>query len=62
MSICPNSSMSRPWRRWSEAVAIDPNEAMSYAVLAEVLSRMGRSEDALEAAAQALRLKPVIAD
>ena len=39
------------------AVALDPNEAMSYAALAMVLSYMGRSEDALEAAAQALRLK-----
>jgi tetratricopeptide (TPR) repeat protein len=39
-------------------VALAPDEAWSYAALAEVLSRMGRSEDALEAAAQALRLKP----
>src|SRR5262249_5987190 len=29
---------------------------------AEVLSRVGRTEEALEAAAQALRLKPLIAD
>src|SRR5262249_4326489 len=34
----------------------------SYAALAEVLSRMGRTEEALEAAAQALRLKSFIAD
>ena len=44
------------------AVALAPNEAESYAALAEVLSYMGRTEDALEAAAQALRLKPAIAD
>src|SRR5262249_45645584 len=39
------------------AVALAPTEAESYAALAEVLSRVGRTEDALEAAAQALRLK-----
>jgi adenylate cyclase len=44
------------------AVALAPTEAGSYAALAEVLSRMGRSEDALEAAAQALRLKPLMVD
>jgi adenylate cyclase len=44
------------------SVALAPAEAWSYAGLAEVLSRVGRSEDALEAAAQALRLKPFIAD
>jgi Tfp pilus assembly protein PilF len=39
-------------------VTLAPTEAGSYAFLAEVLSRMGRTEDALEAAAQAaLRLK-----
>jgi len=44
-------------------VALAPTEAVSYAALAEVLSRVGRSEDALEAAAQALRLQPfIIAD
>jgi tetratricopeptide (TPR) repeat protein len=43
-------------------VALAPTEASSYAALAEVLSRMGRTEDALEAAAQALRLKPLIVD
>jgi adenylate cyclase len=36
--------------------------AFSYAGLAEVLSRMGRAEEALEAAEQALRLKPVMVD
>jgi adenylate cyclase len=39
------------------AVALGPAEAESYAALAEVLSRGGKSEEALEAAAQALRLK-----
>jgi len=34
----------------------------SHAALAMVLSHMGRTEDALEAAAQALRSKPVIPD
>jgi tetratricopeptide (TPR) repeat protein len=43
-------------------VALAPNEAWSYAVLAEVLSCMGKSEDALEETAQALRLKPAVAD
>jgi tetratricopeptide (TPR) repeat protein len=44
------------------AVARVPTEAISYAGLAEVLSRVGKSDGALEAAAQALRLKPLIAD
>lgn len=39
------------------AVALDPTEADSHAALAEVLSRMGRTEDALETAAEALRLR-----
>jgi TolB-like protein/Flp pilus assembly protein TadD len=39
------------------AVAIAPTETLSRAALAMVLSYMGRSEDALEAAAQALRLR-----
>ncbi len=43
-------------------VALAPNEAGTYAALAEVLSHMGKTEDALEAAAQALRLKPGVAD
>ena len=42
------------------AVTLAPNEAESYATLAVVLSCMGRTEEALEAAAQALRLKPVL--
>jgi adenylate cyclase len=44
------------------AVALAPTEAWSYAALAVVLSCMGRTEDALEAAAQALRLKPIMVD
>jgi adenylate cyclase len=39
------------------AVAVAPTETRCYAALAMVLSHMGRSEDALEAAAQALRLQ-----
>jgi tetratricopeptide (TPR) repeat protein len=45
-----------------QAVASASTEAGSYALLAEVLSCMGRTEEALEAAAQALRLKSEIAD
>jgi len=44
------------------AVELAPTEAGSYAFLAEVLSRMGRTEDALAALAQALRLKSDTAD
>jgi adenylate cyclase len=44
------------------AAALASNEAETYAGLAEVLSHMGRTEDALEAVAQALRLKPFMAD
>jgi adenylate cyclase len=43
-------------------VALAPTEAVSYAGLAVVLSYMGRTEDALEAAAQALRMKPLMVD
>ena len=43
-------------------VALAPNEAGTYAALAWVLSCVGRSKDALEAAAQALRLKPAVVD
>ena len=42
-------------------MALAPNEADSAAALAEALSCMGRTEEALAAAAQALRLKPAIA-
>jgi adenylate cyclase len=44
------------------AVALAPDDAISYAALAEVLSRVGRMEDALAAAALALRLKPEVVD
>jgi len=44
------------------AIALGPNNARSYARLAETLSRVNRSEDALEAAAQALRRKPDVVD
>jgi TolB-like protein/Flp pilus assembly protein TadD len=44
------------------AVALAPTDAGSYAALAVVLSSMGRTEETLEAAAQALRLKPFTAD
>jgi TolB-like protein/predicted Zn-dependent protease len=40
------------------AVTLDPNGAV-VAALAEVLSRVGRADDALRAAEQALRLKPL---
>ncbi len=43
-------------------VELTSNEAGAYAALAQVLSSMGRTEEALEAAAQGLRLKPEIAD
>jgi adenylate cyclase len=42
------------------AVALAPTEAFSYAALAEVLSCAGRTEDALEAAAQAPHQKSLI--
>ncbi len=44
------------------AVALAPTEALSYAALAEALSCVGRSEEALAAAAQALRLKTETGD
>jgi tetratricopeptide (TPR) repeat protein len=44
------------------AVALAPSEAKSYAALAVVLSCVGRLEEALKAAEQALRLKPYVAD
>ena len=43
-------------------MALAPNDAWTHAALAEVLSYMGRMEDALEAAAQALRLEPEFVD
>jgi tetratricopeptide (TPR) repeat protein len=44
------------------AIALDPNDAWSYAALAEVLSRVGRSGEALRMVEQALRHKPFAAD
>ncbi|MBI3249469.1 MAG: tetratricopeptide repeat protein [Deltaproteobacteria bacterium] len=44
------------------AVALNPNVATPYAILADVLSRVGRADEALRAAEQALRLKPYTAD
>jgi adenylate cyclase len=44
------------------AIALDPNEAWSHAALAEVLSRVGRQEDALVAAEKALHMKPLMMD
>ena len=43
-------------------VALAPTVAEGYAARAEVLSCMGRTEDALEAAAQALRLQARVPD
>jgi adenylate cyclase len=43
-------------------IALDPNEAWSYAGLAEVLSCVGRPEAAMEMVEQALRRKPRHAD
>ena len=42
------------------AIALDPNDAWSYAWLAETLSRVGRPEEALRMAEQALRRKPIV--
>jgi TolB-like protein/Tfp pilus assembly protein PilF len=44
------------------AIALDPNEAISYAVLAETLGWMGRREEALPMVEQALHLKPKMVD
>lgn len=44
------------------AVALAPSEAKSYATLAVVLIWVGRLEEALKAAEQALRLNPWVAD
>ena len=40
------------------AIALDPNNADSYANQAEVLNWAGRPEDALRAVEQAMRLSP----
>ncbi len=39
------------------AIALDPNEAISYALLAQVLSRVGRPQEAVGMVEQALRRK-----
>src|SRR5258708_7018552 len=44
------------------SVALAPTEARNYAALAVVLSEMSKTEEALPAAAQALRLKPFSPD
>ena len=44
------------------AMTLDPNEAGGYASLAEALSRVGRSEEAVGMAEQALRRKPTVVD
>jgi tetratricopeptide (TPR) repeat protein len=44
------------------AITLDPHDARSYAWLAETLSRVGRSEEAVRMVEQALRHKPLIAD
>jgi adenylate cyclase len=44
------------------AIALDPNEVFGYAWLAETLSRVGRSEEAVGMIEQALRRKPIVAD
>ena len=44
------------------AVALDPNDAVNYALLTEVLSRVGKSEDALRMVEEALRRKPFLRD
>jgi adenylate cyclase len=44
------------------AVVLAPSEAGSYAGLAQVLSCMGSTDEALEAAATALRLQPELPD
>jgi adenylate cyclase len=45
-----------------QGVALAPTDAGTYAAMAEVLSYMGKEEDTLKAAAQALRLKSDIVD
>jgi tetratricopeptide (TPR) repeat protein len=40
------------------AIALDPNDAESYTMLANLLNSAGRPEEALRAVAQAMRLNP----
>jgi adenylate cyclase len=44
------------------AIVLDPNDALGYAFLAETLSRVGRSEEAVARAEQALGRKSLIVD
>jgi TolB-like protein/class 3 adenylate cyclase/Tfp pilus assembly protein PilF len=44
------------------AIVLDPNEASGYALLAETLSRVGRSEEVVTMVEQALRRKPLGVD
>ena len=44
------------------AIALDPTNATGYAFLAQVLSRVGRAEEAVAMAEQALRRKPFVVD
>ena len=44
------------------AIALDPHNATGYALLAEVLSFVGRSEEAVRMVEQALRRKPLVVD
>ncbi len=44
------------------AIALDPNLANVYATLAETLSRVGRPEEAVRMAEQALHRKPDVVD
>jgi adenylate cyclase len=46
----------------SWTIVLNPNDALSCAALAEVLSYTGRTEEALAAVTQALLLKPLVAD
>jgi adenylate cyclase len=45
-----------------QAIALGPDDADSYAILAETLSRVGRPEEAVAMAEQALRRKPFTVD
>ncbi|HEV8712141.1 MAG TPA: tetratricopeptide repeat protein, partial [Candidatus Binatia bacterium] len=44
------------------AIALEPNNATGYAFLAQVLSRVGRPQEAMGMVEQALRRKPLAAD
>jgi tetratricopeptide (TPR) repeat protein len=44
------------------AIAVDPSYAWGYAFLAETLSRIGRSEEAVGMVEQALHRKPSVAE